>query len=475
MRRAAKRAGIVICMLTLMLCLTGCLKSVDQMYVLPKTAEENEELQSKLDAMRERGAEYIQPLSGDTRQSSIVVDLDGDETDETVYFFRDKNAELPLQVVVFWRPNPQKNSFYTYTISGKGESIDSFSCSDLDGDGSMELIIGWREGPNDKNLEVYSAHKETAQSSGESEFTFELLQTTNYSDYRLCKFSEKSEPDVTNLFVIRRKMNDTGAASATEREAVLYTVRSGADGYEIRTDGPAPLSSVRSVQNIIISKLSNGTAAAYVDSESYYGGYLTDIVTFFRHELVNLIKLNESAKPTAGDSSNSAFIETFRPVKMLCTDIDGDGIIELPIFEKLNTANRFSPEYAIRWYAYSTSSSVLKLTTYYNPDDTWYFILPNNQLDKLYVRRENAYGVQSVVFSYKSDSVDTDILKITAYRGDMRNQYEELSGGGQKHRLAEGENTEALYIGEVLSGEFWELTSMIELKFKLSYPEWSAE
>lgn len=468
MGRIVRRIALAVLTVALCLSLSACLKSVDDMFVLPSTSNRDPELQKQIDIMRDHGAEYIKPLSGDTRQHYATVDFDNDGNDEHVFFLKDKSDEYPLQVVVFWKLRPQYDTYNKEIIRKKGESIDSFSCCDLDGDGLKELIIGWRDGTNDKTLGVYRAVIDSSASNTKRSFVFEPVEmdASNYSDYRLCQFSLTPQENVTNIFIVRRKTNPSGLVSTTEREVLVYTLTKEDEEYKFNVEGPVGLSYVSSVQNIYIATLLNGTVAAYIDSETYYDGYATDIITYKNGQLANLIEQSKDPKQN----------DTMRPFKLSCTDIDGDGIIEVPIFQNLTENNRFAAEYAVRWCSYSVYSIRQKLTTYYCPDDSWYYILPDNNLDKLYVRRVNESGVNSVIFSYKGDSDDTDVLIINAYRGDQKSNYEAFTNDGKKFRLGNAdEKAEVIYIGEVMSDIFPELTNAIETKFKLNYPVWMPE
>jgi hypothetical protein len=67
-------------------------------------------------------------------------------------------------------------------------------------------------------------------------------------------------------------------------------------------------------------------------------------------------------------------------------------------------------------------------------------------------------------------------LIINAYRGDQKSNYEAFTNDGKKFRLGNAdEKAEVIYIGEVMSDIFPELTNAIETKFKLNYPVWMPE
>jgi hypothetical protein len=86
MGRIVRRIALAVLTVALCLSLSACLKSVDDMFVLPSTSNRDPELQKQIDIMRDHGAEYIKPLSVDTRQHYATVEFDNDGTDEHVFF-----------------------------------------------------------------------------------------------------------------------------------------------------------------------------------------------------------------------------------------------------------------------------------------------------------------------------------------------------------------------------------------------------
>ena len=68
------------------LLLTGCsMRTLDELYRVPKRSEEYNDLQSAIDRhMGDR--EYCAPLSGENLQTVQMADLDGDGTQEYLLF-----------------------------------------------------------------------------------------------------------------------------------------------------------------------------------------------------------------------------------------------------------------------------------------------------------------------------------------------------------------------------------------------------
>ena len=115
------RVKRLIIVLVVALLLTGCsMRTVDQMYQLPKRSEAYSNLQSVLEnAMY--GLEFCAPLTGENQQTVQMADLDGDGEQEYLVFTKG-SSELPLRILVL---NRVKNEFFHMdTIESNGAAFD---------------------------------------------------------------------------------------------------------------------------------------------------------------------------------------------------------------------------------------------------------------------------------------------------------------------------------------------------------------
>jgi len=125
--------------------LTGCLRiTADELYSLPEVSEEYLRLQAQINVLLDRGAEFASPTGGPNRQAVQVIDLNGTGTNEVIAFFSIP-GESTLRVYIF----EYIDGDYTIVsiIEGVGTEIESVRYIDMDGDGTMELVIGWQMGP----------------------------------------------------------------------------------------------------------------------------------------------------------------------------------------------------------------------------------------------------------------------------------------------------------------------------------------
>ncbi len=111
--------------------LSGCsMRTVGEMYRIPKRSKEYNNLQTVIDNAMS-GLVYSAPLSGENRQTIQMADLDGDGVQEYLLFAKSKDsAESPLKILVFTK---EEDTFvHKSTISGNGAAFDQVEYAQMD-------------------------------------------------------------------------------------------------------------------------------------------------------------------------------------------------------------------------------------------------------------------------------------------------------------------------------------------------------
>ena len=440
------RRKIVISLLVVMtaVLLTGCLRiTADELYSLPEVSEEYLRLQAQINVLLDRGAEFASPTGGPNRQAVQVIDINGTGTNEVIAFFTIP-GESTLRVYVF----EFIDGDYTIAsiIEGVGTEIESVRYIDMDGDGTMELVIGWQMGPALKYMSIYSI----------SDFHPQLLVSgVEYSELAAFDMSGDGTDDI---IVFRLPTQETGAL------AEIYSLMQ--DGEVVKEE--ARLSNgIETISRILTGRMIGGSPAIFVDSEGTFdnGSLVTDVLAIHNGSFTNV-----SLIITSGVSE-----ETVRH-RMASSDINKDGVIKVPAL-RLLIAQSETEYYAIDWYAFrSSGQSSPALTTYHNTFDEWFLILPDDWREKVSVRREDAIpGERTIIFSYFADDSGPheDFLKIFKLSGENA---EERANLDDRHLLmVEGT---AVYAFELLAPpDSFGLTfneTVIRENFRLIYSEWLA-
>ena len=135
-----KRILLLIALLFTALLLGGCaMRTVEEMYALPRRSEEFNHLQTAIDAAME-GLTYSAPISGENQQTVQTADLDGDGVDEYLVF-ASGDSQRPLQVLIF-RQNPDGNCSLFQVIQSNGTAFEQVEYVQFDERPGCELIIG---------------------------------------------------------------------------------------------------------------------------------------------------------------------------------------------------------------------------------------------------------------------------------------------------------------------------------------------
>ena len=127
---------LLIAMVSVLLC--GCMRTVDEMYRLPKRSDIYNDLQSAIDSAMS-GLTYCAPLAGENQQTVHMADLDGDGVQEYLLFAKSA-SEKPLRILVF--RNIDNTFVNTDTMECNGSAFDQVEYVDMDGRSGVEIVVG---------------------------------------------------------------------------------------------------------------------------------------------------------------------------------------------------------------------------------------------------------------------------------------------------------------------------------------------
>ena len=430
-----------LCSLTFLL-LSGCSRSADELYALPKQSDAYYELQSAMDQALPMGASYSGPLTGSNQQAVQLADLDGDGQEEAIVFMK-VSGEKPLKAYIFDRIGERYEN--VAVIEGDGTVFDSVEYVQLDDQPGVEIIMG-RQLSNQvvQSLSIYSF----------TDGRMTEILSTNYSEFKVV---DLDEDDHTDLFVLRLE------TEARTGVAELYHWR----GDRMERSCEAHLApGIQQIKRIMTGYIASGVPAVLVASSVDDLFIVTDIFAFS-----GAVFENVTANPEAGFSA-----KTVRSNGVYAADIDEDGIIELPMPVVLPSADAGEGTFwAIDWYNLGPEGELTrKLSTFHNYTAGWYLVLPEQWRDQLTVSVDQSLsGAVGYTFSKWNgyDSAPEPILTVYGFTGEERM---ELSAADGRIRLAEKGDT---VWSVALTEHPWakalgmkELTAM----FRFIYMDWNS-
>ena len=353
------RIKVFAAMLVAALMLTGCtMRTVGQMYQLPKRSEDYSNLQSVMDKAM-AGLKFSAPISGDNQQSVQMADIDGDGQQEYLVFCKG-SAELPLRILVFDRVN----GTYTHvdTIENNGADFDQVEYIQMDDKPGVEVVVGHKISDLlTRSVSVYTF------SDGESE----RLITTNYRKFLAVDMNGDRQSE---LFVLRSGLLDSDPGVAE-----LYSL---VGGIIERSNEVGLSASVDKLKRVLVGKLYDGKQAIFVATSVEDTSLATDIYTIADQHLVNAVKTDPEGMGT----------QTLRNYYIYADDIDKDGITELPRIittKPLSNVSVLEPSKLVLWYAMGSNGNTIdKLYTYYNAAGGWYLKIDKKLAPRITVEVE---------------------------------------------------------------------------------------
>jgi hypothetical protein len=450
MGRIWKTQRIAGAVLAVCLLLSGCSfkigASPEDLYSLPQLPVEYTELNGCISALLSGGAEYAAPLSGSNTQSVQMVDLDGDGRLEALAFLRNSAEEKPLKIYIF--SLTEDGYQQSDVIEGSGSAIYSISYRDLNGDGQMELLVGWKVAADLQALSVYT--KRAGQ--------VEELTQANYVRYIVTAL-DSSRPE-SELVILRADDEGSGVAD-------LYTW----DRNTLNKTSSARLSMTMAELNsgrMTSGALQDETPALFVSGVSDSSVEITDILTIKKGELVNI----------ALSATTGVTTELYAYQSLFPTDINGDGVTEVPApTPVLLQSGEESYDCFVDWRAYDADGVGKSVGyTYHDNDDGWYLELPDSWVNRVTVGRAQSGTNETAVSFYIRSGIEEDIrelLRIYTITGDSR----EIKAS-RGNRFILGRQAETIYAAEVLesNGKWKYGITEDELRsgFKLITTEWRA-
>lgn len=433
--------------LAIVFCLAAGCAGEGDFFRVPRPPGDFIALQKEIDALLSAGMEYSAPVSGLRRQAVQLVDLGFDGTEEAVAFLRGQD-DKPLKAC-FFRKNGEKYENFA-TIEGEGEAFESVTYADLTGDGVQEVIIGRQAGRGlPKAVSVYSVDSAAGTVSG--------ILDEMYTGYTVFDLDLDS---VGDLVLLKHEL----AAMTGVCEVYSY------DGAALSLTASAPMSSgIESLRRVRASSLADMTPAVFVGSVYNKTDALTDIFAYDGGEFKNITL----------DAYTGVSTVTIRQYIVYGTDINSDGVFEIPISEQL-PSSPLSKEGETHWKLswlqfYPSGKSEKVLTTYHNFSDGWYFRVPEGW-DRITVRREDRYaGERALVFSVYTGErqAPVDIFEIYTLSGDNKEDRANMPDRFQIEQLRD-----VIYAGRtftlpaVYSAKYTASEDFVKENFRLVQPEW---
>ena len=357
-----KRLFLPIVLWMLLLALGGCSLpggEMSSMLTPPSLSVGREALTRELNSIIGEDYELIAPKGGAYRTAIISKDINGDDQNEAICFYR-SSGKLRFLVM--------KNQGESWICLSRGESeaasIGQVAFADFTGDRLSELIVGWQYlTGSDGSYDVYSLVKQTAISVQSGLYNHMIVVEQN-----------------PNLLVVLNRNAATKAVTAS-----LVGLVDGLVNTVVMN------SRAVDYPNIIAAATTTGQRAVYVDGLTEIGQVQTEVLV-----------INEQGRLT-NELLNQLNTETLRSSAVFCADRDGDGIPEIPVEEPLPSYLRNGVEenlFLIRWHEFDGSKLIPGGRSFVDTTEKFMLTYPDGWYGKITVQRseenERAYRFQTM-------------------------------------------------------------------------------
>ena len=373
-----------------MLLLSGCgyLSGTEDILVAPHINERQAEVHAALGAtLNLSDIQYKYPQQGDYRSPFILYDLDADGRQEAIVFyaFRDDPAYIRAKIL-----REGEGGWYSaYDITGGGDQVKFIQFALLRGEGGDSMLVGWQDARRSTTLSVYSL----VDGALNEEFS------RTYTDYLVVSARTSSRKDI--LIV---SQDDSGFYQAS-------LLGLGIGGHLQELSAFSLAQEATHVLQLMQGRLWDNTTGIYVD-------LLLDGTT----TATEIIRVAGGAlEPVAAQIGGEDFSNTFREDdSALCVDLEGDGVVEVPVLFPLSGQEDESPELpalSLTQFMHIDGNGFKPVYSAVVNDEYGYLLyFPERWVDTVTVRRlvENGewqfYGLDP-----ESGEPATELLRIRVY------------------------------------------------------------
>lgn len=350
----------------------GCTstESPEQLIEKPIYNEQKQKLKDNIENSL-KGAKPLLPKNSSEVSVINEVDLDKNGTKELIVFQKKEDINENNSNVGFSIMNYGKDSVYSvideYLI--KGESIEYANFYDLDNDGNKEIILLTKNG-NKTNLDICQ---------------FKNDKITRL--YRLDQSWIKDSDGYKDIKVYIGNLDDDGI-----QDIIIYSLNPEThkmivsltyfDKY-IRLKDYTVINDVKSLDNVYIDikKVRKDKKGIIVGYKPFTGSdsYITQILYLGEHKLLKAFNEND--------------IKIKNKYYMPPEDINNDGVVEIPIINDNAGVNNKKTSANVSWYSWNgkgneESNLVFVSQIYYNYENNFKFLIPNNLANKIYTEEE---------------------------------------------------------------------------------------
>ncbi|MBQ1187376.1 MAG: VCBS repeat-containing protein [Clostridia bacterium] len=409
------------------LCLSGCdglMLNVDELLLSPKLEGDMYPVQQALEDAVGDDITLKYPSVGEYRSAFVLKDINGDKTDEAFAFYSiTADSTVTMHINVIEKQNGKWKSKGDLSLVGSG--VESVSFADLDGNGTLEIIVGWYIfGTTEKQVAIYT-------------YEGEFLTLRAIEPYTNFTYEDLTGDTIKDLAVIY--------LNSAEKVATAKLLSLSATGVqELGTAALDP--GVSSYNTPICSKLADGTPALYIDAVKG-SGMITEIV-WYKDSVLHSIY-----NPEAPETS-----PTYRNGTVTSRDYNGNGVVDIPLSELLEATSNMAESDKVYYTNFSEFDSVqfsVTASALMNYSDGYSISVPSELKQSLLViRKIESRARYFYAYNSETQTVGAEVFRIVAVSAT---EYDKATYSAASYTEL-GQNESLIYLAKITTDNDLALT-----------------
>ncbi len=350
---------------------TGMSFTVDGLLGAPKLTEEQSEIHETLIEAVGGNVTLKYPRNGQNRSAFVIADIDSEPTEEALVFYEYNSGSGVDDGIRINLLDKDENGkwFSVRELAGAGNEVDRVIISQMGDNNKYNVLVGYQPvSGGECTLEIYSYIdgdlKRVGGENGSENYSVLDTLDINYDGYR--------------EIVTIQKQNNADNGMVYAKASLLDIV----GGELVKTEGIDMCSNVTSYANTCTGLLNNEHEAIFIDGVNADGNLQTEVVYYRYSSLQN---------PMAQRSQKLLPMCT-RPQGYYSTDVDSDGIVEIPSTRPMTGYEKAVSEemvYMTTWNIYEDFYELTeKYHGYYSISNGYFFAFPNRWNDDVTVKRD---------------------------------------------------------------------------------------
>ncbi len=385
---------IAIMLLMVLFLTTGCdfnPYNIEDLLLPPKLSDEQQYIDAALSESIKGNYNLVYPRSGEYKSAFIMKDIDGDDMEEAIAFYRKNNSlsnTSSLRITFLNKDTDNDKWYCEYDLDARaGSGVDKLifvSC-----DNKVYIAVTYDNSASTDNiLKIYAYSNDSV----------EEIFSTNCIDFTAYDMNLDGTDEIIYMSALPYGDNE----NYTRTKATMIRINDG--GVETMADTYMN-SSTTSYLNMYNGFVGNNTPAIYLDAQIGNRFEGTEILMVIGNELVNMMS----------DDSVELFLNTYRMYGYSSMDLDSDKIYEIPSFITVPGYENVSEDerlYYINWQNYERGELVKKFITYVDYPFGYLLNVPEEWLSKVTVKLDKENNELSF-YEYKDASNESAKILFT--------------------------------------------------------------